>query len=402
MKTRTFTLKLIFALFALSLPIQLAAQKETKKAVYSFSGYAQAQYEYGDPYATLSVGEPNKDLTQGFGRFGIRRALLENKVQLGSFTFIGTINVTERSVLPFHLYAKWGNPYGANKQSRYYVAAGLQTVNFGLEQPESSATRIAPDRSEFFDDLTPSNIDLMVSAGTDIGFNIEGRNMGLKLDGALLSGNGMNAMRKSIPDGLLRVELYDKTDPFDWLVGASGYYGYVLNEDATKRVSRHYYNAFLELGVRSSIGRTALRGEFIGGVQPGTLTRNALTGPKSSADINEAVFTRDFLTFMLQLEHLVYIGDKISFTPYLKYAFYDRNKNLAGQELATAILAGNASSIADTKTQSLGGGIKFEYGNFSVTPYYEWRTNETVAITGNPYAHDRQDNRFTFRLQYIF
>ena len=71
----------------------------TTKTFLKVSGYAQAEYQWGEPEANLRVGTANENIQKPFSRIGLRRGFIKaiygNNIVSGTFA----INVGDRGII---------------------------------------------------------------------------------------------------------------------------------------------------------------------------------------------------------------------------------------------------------------------------------------------------------------
>lgn len=412
MKKTFYLLSIVF----LMTPILLNAQSDNTKSSVKFSGYIQGDYEMGQKEAKLYVGNPNSNEQSYFGRFGIRRGRLKLDYGLKSnpdWSIVGQITMTEKSINPFQLYFNYCHTYSFedSKLTSLQVGArgGLDSYHFGLEPQEGSKARLAPEYTPYYDVMFPGVDDFMAGGHVTCFFDkASSYKHALGLQMYLLSGNGRNSMRKSIPDLSLDLRHTFHAGIFDAFYGASYYLGYVpqTNLGDKDRVKRNYLSLYARVGMPSCLGQTRLTGEYMSGNQPGKLHLATVTGPSiSNKEYNDGkeIFSRGFWGMSLQLDH------RFSFAPIgilYKYYYYDKRDILSGDELLwnKYLQYGYASKEADGTEQAHGIGINVFLVNdrLRMTAYYEAITSKRAPNKSFSFYDDPDNDRFTFRVQYNF
>ena len=380
------------------------------------SGYFQVQTEYAQEFASTKVGLNTKymkdrDFESGdFMRLGVRRGRIkfEWTEKSGSATF--QLDITEKGVSFKDAYIRLWHP----KMKNITLTAGIFDRPFGDEIRYSSSRRESPERTLTYQKLFPDERDLGVVLALapykTSAFN------GLKLEGGLLSGNGIRPDDNGKLDFISRLS-YTKTDAnFSYGIGVSYYNGLVNNTDTfvynVEKVvdvnnwvrsdvdkntlnKREYYGVDAQLTIASSWGLTTFRGELLGGTQPSV--KGDFGSPKANTYVDGSSFNymRSFFS-----GHAYFIQDiyKTPFTLVLKYAYLDPNKKIAGDEI---------TNKTDLYNKNFGFGLLWRATpNIRVQAFYEIVENEFtngITVNGNAdYSKNLADNVFTLRVQYKF
>jgi hypothetical protein len=263
---------------------------------------------------------------------------------------------------------------------------------------------------------------------------------GLKADAGLYSGNGIwvpgttstGSTGSTTAGGLVDTDVYKdfmgrvhykrsfKEDKYTLGIGASTYQGaigyqtnVVYNDIVTntsglktwqiadtsstkykgERAPRVYYAGELQFTVKSVIGTTTIRGEYITGTQSGALDK---TNSPNITTVNVSnTVSRQFNGGN------VYFVQRLGKTKHelvAKYEWYDPNTKLESKDFA----AGTTFKAAELRYDMLGLGYVYYWDdNVKFMVYYNIVQNEKGAgIAG--YTKDLHDNVFTVRMQYRF
>jgi hypothetical protein len=444
------------ALVALSLGTSVLAQDQAGTVSYSdveqlqadnvlakklkISGYVQTQYQKADTAGIASFAGGN------FGsgidnRIAVRRGRVKFAYDNENAQAVMQFDITEKGLAIKDAYLTVLEPW-LNTVS---VTGGVFDRPFGYEISYSSSTRETPERSRIFQTLFPGERDLgarlTLQAPKTSPWNF------LKLDLGLMNGNGTNVETDSYKDFIGHVSATKSSadEKFKWGVGASYYQGgfayttdklYKMKTDGGEKVFvastvkkgdqslRQYLGLDAQLSYDWALGITQFRGEYLLGTQPGTSGSSssltaANTEAKSSADLGTGavttsnngvdVYSRQFNGYY------AYLIQNILETPLqavIKYDVYDPNTQVAGNDINSAIVTAGAkkTNATDLKYSTLGLGLNYRWSsNVKFMAYYDLVRNETTtnnltasSSTLKTIAKDRNDNVFTFRVQYKF
>lgn len=384
------------------------------------TGWVQTQYQW-----TQSPGAKTFDggdfITNSNNRFMIRRGRFKLTYTNGLVQSVVQINASERGVNLVEYYGKLTNPW----MKSLSITAGVMNRPYGFEIQQSSADRETPERARFTQILLPNERDL----GAMISFQPEkGKTLyGLKVDAGFYDGTGIAVPGTGSLNSAGVVEFdqykdfigrahYKRTvakEKINFGIGISNYYGgnvyqnnkvYTMNsttwnlEDTTQqnfkggRSPRHYFGADFQFSVKSKLGTTTLRGEYITGVQSGQIddTRSPLALPTK-----QDTYIRNFCGAY------AYFVQRIAKTKHelaLKYEFYDPNTKLNQTDLN----AHTGYTKAELKYNMLGVGYNYYFNdNCKLMVYYNIVRNETSNnITG--FDQDLKDDVLTIRMQFRF
>ncbi|MEK6783642.1 MAG: hypothetical protein AABY93_18210 [Bacteroidota bacterium] len=391
------------------------------------TGWIQAQYQWAEEKgaANLDGGDFASNSDQ---RFMIRRGRVKFTYTQKLSQFVFQLNGTERGVNLVEIFGKVTDPWTKSIS----LTAGVMNRPFGFEIEQSSSVRESPERSRYSQILMPNERDL----GAKITFepSVDKKFYGLKIDAGFYNGQGIavpgtNSSIAStgafVNDGVNefdgfkdfigRLSYYrnSKDERYRYGIGLSHYNGGIVNRsnilyeldgnsyvaaDTTsqtfkgKSASRKYVGTELFFSVKSILGKTTLRGEYIFGIQPGVdnSSRSA-----SALPAKKAAYLRDFNG------SYAYLIQRLGQTKHelvLKYEWYDPNDKLSSSELSS-----NNFGIgpADVKYTALGMGYNYYYdANLLFMFCYNMVTNESTNING--YTKNLGDNVFTIRMQYKF
>jgi hypothetical protein len=144
--------------------------------------------------------------------------------------------------------------------------------------------------------------------------------------------------------------------------------------------------------IKSKLGNTSIRGEYVFGTQSGThgSTRSPGTLP-SSVDTYIRNFNAGYAYFIHRI-------GKSKHELALKYEWYDPNTEVTGNDITGA----NGMTDAELKYSMFGVGYNFyAHDNVKFMFHYNMVTNE-LANGLNGFTADIRDNILTVRMQYKF
>ncbi|MEY4351008.1 MAG: hypothetical protein RL078_1071 [Bacteroidota bacterium] len=389
------------------------------------TGWVQAQYQW-----TQTPGAKTFDggdfIANSNNRFMIRRGRFKLTYTNGLVQSVVQINATERGVNLVEYYGKLTNPW----QKSLSITAGVMNRPFGFEIQQSSADRETPERSRFTQSLLPNERDL----GFMLSFQPEkGKKLyGLKVDAGLYDGTGIAVPGTGSLNSAGVVE-FDKYKDFigrahykrtalqekvNFGIGLSSYYGgnmyqnnkvYQMDagtsgsatwilQDTTQqtfkgsRSPRRYFGADAQFAIKSVLGTTTMRGEYITGVQSAQVddSRSPIALPSK-----QDTYIRNFNG------GYVYLIQKIAKTKHeiaLKYEWYDPNTKVSASNLNTSV----GLTKAELKYTMLGVGYNYYFNdNCKLMVYYNFVRNETSSqISG--FDADLKDDVLTVRMQFRF
>ena len=392
------------------------------------SGWVQAQFQVAETKGSAGYDGGNFAANQ-FNRFMIRRGRVKFTYTQKLMQYVFQLNGSERGVNLVEIFGKVTDPWTKSIS----LTAGVMNRPFGFEIQQSSADRETPERSRYVQMLLPNERDL----GAMISYQpIKGSKLyGLKVDGGFYSGNGL-----AVPGttsigvaGLIDTDTYKdfmgrihykrgfKDEKYSIGIGASTYQGGIANQSEIvykkldtdvngnrfwsqenntsgtiltgKKAPRIYYAGDFQFTMKSKIGSTTIRGEYITGTQSGSLDKTNSPNVTTVNTVNTV--SRQFnggCAYLIQR-----IG-KSKHELVAKYEWYDPNTKLSNKDFGV----GSTFKSAELKYQMLGlGYVHYWDENVKFMVYYNLVQNEKgEGIAG--YTKDLKDNVLTFRVQYRF
>lgn len=394
-----------------------------KLSNFKVSGYVQGQYQLGEKESlNLKVGDPINENPgeESINRMGIRRGRIKFAYEENIYMGVFQLDITEKGVGIKDAFFQVKDPW--TKSS--FLKAGVFDRPFGYEISYSSSKRESPERSTVFQTLFPEERDMGVSLTlqlkptSPLDF--------LKLEAGIFAGNGIKIDSDNKKDFIGHLSASrNEGKNIKWGAGVSYYYGkvfnptdklYVMDGDGFTAESvevgsfakRKYIGFDAQFSIKTPIGISEVRAEYLTGTQPGTIlsskspnysTRTLWTAEVMAKD-GDGLYKRNFNGYYI---YLIQGLGKSPFSIVLKYDYYDPNTKLDADQVAT----GNNSSFADLAVQTFGfGGLWDMSKSFRVMAYYDINKNEAAINAASPhsvlYDHERKDNVFTLRLQYKF
>jgi hypothetical protein len=407
------------------------------------TGWIQAQFQYVETRGAANFDggnfAPNSDK-----RFMIRRGRIKFTYNGKNSQYVMQLNGTERGLNLTEIYGTATDPWTKS----FSLTAGVMNRPFGFEIDQSSAVRESPERSRYTQIIMPNERDL----GAKVTFAPpkSSKLYGLRLDAGFYNGQGTYVPGTTAPAGypagttpVLGVNEFDyqkdfigrlcyykslKDEKIKVGIGVSHYNGgntYQNNRVYNKIVSnqagftdwvaadtsstvfknktapRVYYGAELFFSIKTFLGTTTLRGEYVSGTQPGTASSSS--SPFFLPSTPQDTYIRNFDGMYAYFIHRI---GKSKHEVVVKYEWYDPNTQVTGKDILGNGLNGFTS--ADIKYTQLGLGYNYYmYENVKFMFYYNIITNEstgdgskTTGIAG--FTKDIADNILTVRMQYRF
>lgn len=384
------------------------------------SGWVQAQYQYTD---TLGAGSlDGGDFPANVNsRFMIRRGRVKFTFDNKNVQYVAQLNMTERFVNIADIYVKYSEPY----TKWLSLQVGLMNRPFGYDIQLSSAVRESPERARYTQIITPNERDmgaeLIVEAPKSSKF------YGFSLTGGFFNGTGLTIPHVNISDidakkdFIGRVCYYKSTknEKIKFGVGASHYNGYErlannmlysdIKTDAFnktifgladtngielkgKYVKRMYYGVEGLFTVKSILGTTTLRGEYVWGQQPGS----AGSSRSPQAAVTGATYLRHFTgAYAFFIHRIMNSRHEI----HVKYEWYDPNSKVKASDIG---IAGSNLTATDIQFTAIGLGYNFYLNDhIKFLVYYNMVSNE-IAKNLSGYTRDLKDNVLTLRVQARF
>ncbi|MFN8117676.1 MAG: hypothetical protein U0W65_16320 [Bacteroidia bacterium] len=429
------TLLLVVVLYAFSLNAQETKEisndsiqktlTDLKKTVdvlkkIKFNGWVQAQYQYAD-----TVGAANFDggdfPANVDNRFMIRRGRIKATFDGKQTQYVVQLNMTERFVNIADIYVKYSEPF----TKWLSLQVGVMNRPFGYDIQLSSVVRESPERARYTQILTPNERDMGAELIVEAPKN--SKLFGLNFTGGFFNGTGLTIPAVNISDidsrkdfiGRLSYYKGIKEDKIKFGVGASHYNGYErvannflyngfktdtlgnlqykLSDTTTVNykgsyAKRLYYGLEALFSVKSIIGTTTLRGEYVFGQQPGSAT--STKSPQAAT--TGATYIRNFTgAYVFFIQRIMNSKHEV----FVKYEWYDPNSKVGANDIGKA---GSMLGAADVKFTALGVGYNFYITeNFKFLAYYNMVTNE-ISKNLSGYTRDLKDNILTLRVQARF
>ncbi len=403
---------------------------ELKKAVdvmkrIKMSGWVQAQLQFADSSGQQSYDggnfAPNVDK-----RFMIRRGRIRFAFENQNSQYVLQVNLTERGINLTDFFAKVTDPW----TKWMSLQVGLFNRPFGFEVQQSSADRETPERSRYTQTLLPNERDM--GAAFIVEAPKKSKLYGLKFMGGFFNGTGIPTngdyyTKPFVNDfdvfkdfiGRLNYAKATKEDKLKYGIGVSYYNGAVrqynnvvyskiqtddngtqtwVAADTTnqnlkgKGAKRLYYGADAQCSVKSKIGTSTLRVEYMFGQQPGTsaTTTSPAFEPKTDTYIrNFNAYSAVFVQRIGKTKHELAV----------KYSVYDPNTKVSGNAIGKT---GSGLGAVDLAYTDIGFGyVNYFNDHIKFMIYYNMVNNETTKnLMG--YSKDLKDNVFTLRMQARF
>ncbi len=378
-------------------------KKVEKLSRFKFGGYIQATADFGQEYSTLTIGKVQSKEKQAIG---LRRGFIKLAYEYKLAKALVLLNITERGVGPVESYFQLASPWKNISPSS--LRMGLFIRPFGHELPYSSSLRESPERSMIIDKLFPEYSDVGAM------LTLQARKTSpwhfLKFQTALIAGNGIGSETDARKDIVSHLSMKKRLSQNLHLgLGFSHYYGhrkngnnmiYKMNDGAFKAEKttdeyslRQYFGFDAQMKLKTSLGFTQLRGEYIFGSQPALA--NSSRGPVDAPKPINDTYIRN-----CRGGYLIFVQDlgKLPLSAVLKYDFYDPNTKVSGNEISMA----NNLEQADVMQSAYGLGLLWHINKaLRFQAYYKINKNE-ISNNLDGFKSDRADNRLTFRLQYKF
>jgi len=370
------------------------------------SAYIQSQFQYGEESASLKVGGPNENKEDPYSRFGIRRGRIKFTYKEGIASAVFQIDITEKGFDYKDIYINLKDPWSGSNS----LCVGLFNRPFGYEIECSSSKRESPERSKIFCTLFPGERDL----GGMITLKPTNSSLyhSIKIKAGLFAGNGPKKEIDNKKDFIGHLIVNSNIgNNINLGIGFSYYYGgvyqgsenvysmhnksFVLNRDNSnigKFAKREYFGIDGQLYIKSKLGNSSLKGEFLLGTQPGC-EQNSIS-PNSSTLPAHDTYIRNF-----NGGYIMYVQEigKLPVSAVVKYDCYNPNIKVSKNDIGL-----NGTGEGDIKYSTIGAGLLFKVNKcIRLQAYYQWISNEKSKYLVH-FNEDIKDNLFTLRLQYKF
>jgi hypothetical protein len=378
------------------------------------SGYIQPQFQVAESDGAKSFG--GGDFSAGVdNRFMLRRSRI--KVDYGVFAankmprvqLAFQFDATERGVAARDM---WGR-FFENKYNCFSLVTGMFARPFGYEINLSSGDRESPERGRMSQILMKTERDL----GAMVVFSPQKKDHPLhRIEASLGVFNGQGLASTTDYDkykdliGRVQLKNYPLSKTATLSIGGSVLSGgirqsnktifktdgktldFVATTDSLKigsKAQRTYLGADAQLKIKTTIGTTEFRAEFIAGTQSATSTTSETPATLPTESLYSRPFNGAYFYVLQGFGKKHQIG--------LKYDWYDPNTQVVGADIKT----GTKLTGADVRYSTLGFGyIFYVHENLKTVLWYDIIQNEKTGLTG--LAEDIKDNLFTCRLQYRF
>lgn len=414
------------------------------------SGYIQFQWQHADTIGSAAAFSGG-DFKKTDNRFMIRRGRIKFAYTNELSQYVLQFDVTEKGMGIKDAYISLTDPW----LKTVTLTGGAFNRPFGYEIEFSSGSRETPERSRIFQTLFNQERDLgakiKLQAPKSSPWHL------LKLDAGLFGGNGLNvetdpykdfighlSATKTFNDENIHLGLGVSYYNGGWAAGTKYIYrmsdistpggtvkGFQVDSTGYKvgdRIKREYFGVDGQMSVKSALGMTTLRGEYLWGTQPATeKTSSSPTGAwmkepttvySTTVDetTHEATTTAKTVTnaynpYIRSFQGgYVYLGQSLGQSKHelmCKYDWYDPNTKISGHAIGAN---GSFTGAPDLKYSTWGFGWIYHWNkNVKVTAYYEVVDNEVSNQKSmsngskiKTYGSDQSDNVFTFRIQYKF
>lgn len=407
------------------------------------SGWIQTQFQYAQ-----TRGEANYDggafAANSDKRFMIRRGRIKFTYTTKNFQYVFQLNGTERGLNLTELYGVVTDPW----TKAFSLTAGTMNRPFGFEIDQSSVNRESPERSRYTQILMPNERDM----GAKISYvpTKKSKLFGLRLDAGFYNGQGIYVPGTATPAGyavgttpLLGVNEFDYQKDF---IGRLCYYKFLRNEKIrvglgvshynggnlyqnnrvfnqvttneagikdwkmadtsgkgfkNRTAPRKYYGVEAFFSIKTVIGTTTLRGEYVRGTQSGYAGASA--SPQFLPLTLQDTYVRNFdAMYAYFIQRIGKSKNEIV----VKYEWYDPNTKVTGKDILGA--GTNGFTAADIKYTQLGLGYNYYHSDnvkfmFSYNIITNEKTGKGDGITGlTGLTKDLKDNILTIRVQYRF
>lgn len=417
-KIRSIICIAIIAILALAIPhYSLAQEDKDSTSILRLHGLVQTDIQMGQEESILGVGKPNQAKESTFYRAGLRRGLFSVEAvhpTLKGWSAVGTIDITERGVLPFQAHLKYRRSFFLDDEDEIPIEVegrtGLDIVNFGLEASEPLSARLSPEASPYLSNIFPDMVDLGIGGVCRIrfgGYTPEYLRHTIGIGAYALSGNGLGEMRKNRPDILLNLRHQMSNIYLDILYGGSYYVGSVpQSSDQGRDVRRNYLSLFARIGFSTELGYTRLSGEYVFGNHPGKRKSPTVVGKNIEDESyydGQRIFSREFRGVMGELSHRLYT---IPIALLYKFTHYDKRHLISGDkelwQLYLDQLVASPEADGRESIHGIGAQLFLFKDNLRLTAFYEIKESRRVPNPQHKLYKDPQDNTLTLRIQYSF
>jgi hypothetical protein len=378
------------------------------------SGYLQPQFQVAESEGAKSFG--GGDFSAGVdNRFMMRRSRVKfdyavfSPEKMPRAQLVFQFDATERGVVARDL---WGR-FFENKYNCFSLVTGIFARPFGYEINLSSGDRESPERGRMSQILMKTERDL----GAMVVFSPQKKDHPLhRIEVSLGVFNGQGLVATTDYDkykdviGRIQLKNYPLSKMVTLSVGGSVLSGGIRQSNKTifktdgkiadliattdslaigSRAERTYLGADAQLKIKTHVGTTEFRAEFITGTQTGTSAASETPATLPTDPLYSRPFNGAYFYFLQGFGKKHQIG--------LKYDWYDPNTQAKDTELKST----TKLTVADIKYSTFGlGYIYYIHENLKAVVWYDIIQNENTLLPG--YTDDVKDNLLTCRLQYRF
>lgn len=378
------------------------------------SGYIQPQFQVAESEGAKSFG--GGDFSSGVNnRFMLRRSRI--KLDYGVFAadkmprlqLAFQFDATERGVAARDM---WGR-FFENKYNCFSLVTGMFARPFGYEINLSSGDRESPERGRMSQILMKTERDL----GAMVVFTPQKKDHPLhRVEASLGVFNGQGLVSTTDYDkykdiiGRIQLKNYPLSKTATLSIGGSVLSGgirqsnktifttdsktldFVATTDSLKigsKAQRMYFGADAQLKIKTDMGTTEFRAEYIAGTQSATSASSETPATLPSESLYSRPFNGAYFYVLQGFGKKHQIG--------LKYDWYDPNTAVTSSDIKSS----TKLTSADIRYSTLGFGyIFYVHENLKAVFWYDIVKNENTQLTG--FTGDVKDNVFTCRLQYRF
>ena len=372
-----------------------------------FSGYAQFQAQFAETKGQKSFNAGSFE-SETNKRFMLRRGRIKFTYSDARSKIVFQTDMSEKGLSVKDAYYQVTDPWTED----FTFTAGVFMRPFGQELDYSSSKRESPERSRVIQSIFPGERDL----GFKVGYlwNSASEKHKLVSEVGLFNGNGPSATEYDQAKDIIGQLFFtseENNSKFNYRLGASLYNGgFILKNDTVYTASsdgfkastnnlNHYSNrSYLgfdaSASLKSKLGRTTLKGEFIIGTQPGRSNSNTSPTSQSASVLSSPVYEREFMgTYVYLIQDIGKTKHQVVF----KYDIYDPNTSVDGDEIGK----NNNYNSSDLAYSTIGIGYNYKINsNLSLMLYGDLVANEKAKEIG--IDKDFEDNQFTIRLQYKY
>ncbi len=385
------------------------------------SGYIQSQYQVASAkgIATYSGGD---FMPHSSNRFMLRRGRIRfdyahfPESKGSSVHFVFQFDGTERGVA---IRDFWGRIM-ENRFKLFSITAGLFARPFSYELNLSSSDRESPERGRMSQILMKTERDMGVMLSFEPRVKTNPLHY-IKVDAGIFNGQGLSGPAEfdNHKDFISRIYLNSyplkkdihlslgasmllggitKNTKFTWTT-VQGPSGKIFVVDSSinnigKSTPRKYFGGDAQLKIKTKIGITELRAEFMAGKQS-AFKNSSETPSLLPVDPATGFYVRKFNgAYFYFLQNIFNNRNQLIF----KYDWYDPNREIKEKEIGAL---DNNLTAADIRFNTFGAGFTHQFSKHSkLIAYYDHVINEKTSLSG--FLQDVADDVLTLRLQFRF